>query len=111
MIDASQEASRDEVVAIEEENEEATIVVGSKRDSSMHPPSKEGSHRYSNFNKATSVFHSPYKSESYGSSKLNGTANNGASPNLNDVKAGKFFSSATPPTGLQSAISKLKESK
>jgi hypothetical protein len=32
MIDASQEASRDEVVAIEEENEEATIVVGSKRD-------------------------------------------------------------------------------
>jgi len=64
MIVASQEASRDEVDAIEEENEEITIVVGAKRDSSLYPPSREGGQRYSNLNKDSNEFHSPYKSES-----------------------------------------------
>jgi hypothetical protein len=77
----------------------------------MYPPSKEGSHRYSNFNKAPSVFQSPYKAESYSSSKLYGTSSTGASPNMNDVKTSKFFSQGTPNTGIQSAMSKLKEAK
>ena len=92
MLDASQEASRDEVVAIEEENEEATTTIVVGRGSSMHPINKEGCQ---NLNKPSSVFQSPYKSESNGGgSELYGK---GGSPNLKDIKTGKFFSPSTGP--------------